>query len=529
MPRKRNQRGGTYPPLKLLLVAISSKRYVYLSMVSNAMSLSNQQQHSHPGAPTNIEKIIELPHVGYVSNESKTAEFFVIGTSHFQCNSANEVRSLIDSVKPDGVVIELDPERVLRLTKQHPSTSFSDPTKNDKLSDDILYGADFVSAIDACQRLDIPLFLGDEYVQETKQRVTQQFLNLNAYSPAPLLRSLLFRQSWNRTSRINVLQTFTNDPKKLTPLVVTSSPPFVLASALAFFDNGASAYDGSIGGIVQEISLSSSLETALSLIVSFFVSCLLFNTVIAERDEILAGSTMQASKIVRSLKENKSIRRRWSFTVNVSEEEEQIYQPHLSHESETKRSTESSQGALRDIPLFTLKNPLEKGKIRSLNLFEPRWLKMIDRIISKAASVEGKSLQWDTAKPPQFGCVRCTNKFYSAISIDGSEGRYADVIFEKAGALANIVELEEGKRPVSGDRKINVSIQGGESFIVDDSNLSVSDDGYMVASSVLPVSVGDAIRILSTDEGATEKNVRMVVVVGLLHGNGVVDLLSKAT
>lgn len=154
---------------------------------------------------------------------------------------------------------------------------------------------------------------------------------------------------------------------------------------------------------------------------------------------------------------------------------------------------------------------------------------MIDRIISKAASVEGKSLQWDTAKPPQFGCVRCTNKFYSAISIDGSEGRYADVIFEKAGALANIVELEEGKRPVSGDRKINVSIQGGESFIVDDSNLSVSDDGYMVASSVLPVSVGDAIRILSTDEGATEKNVRMVVVVGLLHGNGVVDLLSKAT
>ena len=124
---------------------------------------------------------------------------------------------------------------------------------------------------------------------------------------------------------------------------------------------------------------------------------------------------------------------------------------------------------------------------------------------------------------PQFGCVRCTNKFYSAASIDGLEGRYADIIFETRGALASIVDLKEGKRPVSGDRKIGVTIEGGGDFTIDDesSSISVTEDGYMIAKK------WDSINLSSKQIESDHDWVKVVVVVGLLHGNGVVKLLSK--
>ena len=80
--------------------------------------------------------------------------------------------------------------------------------------------------------------------------------------------------------------------------------------------------------------------------------------------------------------------------------------------------------------------------------------------------------------------------------------------------------------PVSGIRKIGVAIEGGDSFVVDESNLSVVYDGYMVATNVKPIDGNDVQNIGSSQEHTAE-SVRMVVVVGLLHGNGVVDLLSK--
>merc|ERR1711862_211560 len=90
--------------------------------------------------------------------------------------------------------------------------------------------------------------------------------------------------------------------------------------------------------------------------------------------------------------------------------------------------------------------------------------------------------------------------------------------------MGKIKELEEGRRPVSGDRRIAVAIEGLESFVVNDANLSVADDGFMVVSS-------EGLSV--ADEGESNKSeldykVRLVVVVGLLHANGVIDLLSDA-
>ena len=468
--------------------------------------------------PLQVEEIINSPHIGYVANECM--EVYVIGTSHFRCNSAQEVSNLIEQVQPDGVVIELDPERVLRLTKQYSGFDENGGVTKQQTSEDLLYGADFVAAVNACIKYDIPIFLGDEYAQETKNRLMQQFLNLDAYSPAPLIRSFVssLRGDQNKSRvRVNLLQSFIKDPQKLTPLVVTSSPPFLLASALAFFDNGAMAYDGSV--------LSNALETFTSIVVSLLASCLLFNTVIAERDEILAANTLKALQILQSLKNNRSIRFRWEFAVNNNIGGEQSddkrgllkIEQHRSQRSTLRKKIDSSNS----LPLFTLKTPLIKNAVRNLNLFEPRWLKMIDELIQDKDPLDDKI----------FGCVRCTNKFYSATSVKGGEeGRYADVIFEKEASYAKIIDMKEGKRPTSGDRRIGVRIKGGDSFTVDESSLSVRD-GYIVAHNVKPTaSNNDADSALDVDSALSSESdgerVRMVVVVGLLHGNGVVDLLS---
>lgn len=473
-----------------------------------------------PLRPPHLDSIIQSPHIGYVSDNSNGWEIFVIGTSHFRCNSAKQVTSLIEQVQPDGVVLELDPERVLRLTKQHSSAKF--PNNGDgSNSQELLYGADFVAAIDACQRLDIPLFLGDEYAQETKERVVQQLFRAAAYSPTPLLRSLVPKTTSDNTRRINVWETFANDPQKLIPLIVASSPPFLLSFALAIIGNGQPTYNDMIGGMFEDKLLAIG-ETALAIFLSFLVSCLLFNTVIAERDEILADSTMRASNIVRSLKENKSIRKRWTFTVDASQDMASVGEMPKSKNADIVECSDNLENEKCDIPLFTLKNALKPGMMRNLNLFEPRWLKMIDRVTNCLSYVE-----WDTNNPPQFGCVHCTNKFYSAISIDGSEARYADIIFERVGALATMVALEEGKRPVSGDRKVNVAIVGSDYFVVDESKLSITDDGYMVARGISPITTVENIENtkVSVSNGQNEK-LKMVVVVGLLHGNGIVNLLS---
>ena len=462
--------------------------------------------------PTNINEIIKSPHIGYIKDPVNKLETFVIGTSHFRCSSASEVTSLITQVRPDGVVLELDPERVLRLTKQYHGFDADSQAKAEiqtTTSDrkELLYGSDFVAAVQTASELDIPLFLGDEYAQETKHRLMQQLFRAEAYSPTPLVNSILPDTSANSkgdnlliTSRISLFNSFQADPKKLTPLAVSSSPALIV-TALAFLfqsnEAAASFADGSSSGALDWAIHF--LETSISIILSFFVSCFLFNTVIVERDEILADSTIRAWDVLRSLKNGSLIRKRWKFSVDTMQNDDD--------EVTTSFDTKT------ELPLFTLKTPLMKGKIRNLNLFEPRWLKMIDSVTK------------DNTALPQFGCVRCANKFYSAISSkNGAEGRYADVIFERRGALASIVGLTEGKRPVSGDRKIGVQIEGVGEFLIDNelSSISVVDDGYMVAKKWNMNDLGVAIK-------SDDKWVRIVVVVGLLHGNGVIKLLSKGS
>ena len=535
-----------------------------------------------PTSTNNHHKtIINSPHIGYINDPTHKHEIYVIGTSHFKCNSAAEVSSLITSVKPDGVVLELDPERTLRLTKQYygfDASSSSDHgvqyQQNGRNNKDLLYGSDFVSAILTCQDMDIPLFWGDESVSETKSRLLQQLVRIEAYSPIYLMNALLpmiFATTYTTTSsataaeksesttvaateksrktatastilsRINLLASFKTDPKKLTPLAISSSPPLLVSALTLLFhhSNGFSAGEASFAS--SNILIAGTfniIETILSIIISFFISCFLFNTVIVERDMILADSTTRALDTLRLLKDGLLIRKQWEFTVNNTSSKNSDKEKEDMEEEGSNLSSLNRKKS--ELPLFTLKTPLVSGKIRNLNLFEPRWLKMIDSVVINTPTSQSSSSS-ALSQQPQFGCVKCTNKFYSATSIINNndsviEGRYADIIFERKVTLASIVNLKEGKRPVSGDRKIGVTIQGGDEFrICDESSISVTEDGYMVATDV-PVTKGESIydeKSIPTQqlhgEGKECSNdwVRVVVVVGLLHGNGVLELLSK--
>ncbi len=93
--------------------------------------------------------------------------------------------------------------------------------------------------------------------------------------------------------------------------------------------------------------------------------------------------------------------------------------------------------------------------------------------------------------------------------------------------MANMIKLVEGTRPVSGDRKVNVQIEGEEPFLVDENELAISKEGYLVASDVQIGGDKDADgqeETLNCDDNEEDVN-NIVVVVGLLHANGVIDRL----
>lgn len=420
----------------------------------------------------------DLPCVG--SWKSGNTQVTVIGTSHFKCNSAQEVVSVIEELRPDGVVVELDPERVIRLTLEG--------TKPHMEKQSMLFGADFLAAIETAQRLDIPLFIGDEYAQETKSRLLNVF-DIQAYKLNKLMPFGGRSSSSLHINEVDVLGTVLADPRKLTPLVVTIAPAFLtLLWTLQSFP-------------VQDIL--SDLSLVFSILFSVLITCKTYTTLIVDRDEILAMNAIQAVRTLQSLQDKTTIRKRWTFTVDTT-------------------SASAVDDEPSGIPLFTLKTPLQPDVIRNLNLFEPRWLKMVDRL-NKQIQAKGDC---------RLGCISCTNKFYSAIHTeDGREGRYADVIFKREGRMANVIEMVEGKRPVSGARKVTVQIEGKDSFVVNETNISVVKEGYLVTLFTSAISMalgGDSpLAAFQAQDDKSTKDIHIILVVGLLHANGVLDCLSS--
>lgn len=479
-------------------------------------------------------------------NSTTVFNYHVIGTSHFRCDSHKEVSALIRRKQPDGVVIELDPERLLRLTLDDATTRAMEMASSSSEVEDVIgdrwFGGDFLSAIETSKELDIPIFLGDEYPIETRQRFTNTLFDLDSYKVETLLTTIasLFRPRLrpsidNRSEilAVDVFGTFLEDPRKLLPLAATLSLPVFAVGFAIFFE----------GSETRATSSYEALSTLLSLVISFVASCKVYNNLIVDRDVVLASNAQRAATTMALLKSNQLIRKRWTFSVNEGDDED-VPKQIISDQSGKALST--------SIPLFTLKNPLEQNVVRNLNLFEPRWLKMIDRLLSKTQQLDLGIANVNRATPfsdPSsddkriIGCVTCTNKFYSAINCNQAfqnensdpslfkEGRYADVIFRRRGRFGELTDVIEGSRP-SGARKVGARILGKEAFDLSTSKdengndqISVVEEGYLTASGLLPIDRDDEMSGINVDDTPDEINI--VVVVGLLHANGVLDCLLR--
>jgi hypothetical protein len=227
------------------------------------------------------------------------------------------------------------------------------------------------------------------------------------------------------------------------------------------------------------------------------------------------------------------------------------------------------------LPCFTLRRPLRAGETRRLNLFEPRWLAMIDAV----AEAQGGD-----PRGAEIACGLAVNRRYvsrawlrdvdakdpEARREDASYGddlsarddetlspscRSADLVVEPFVRVAKIVDVREGTRAVTGARRLEVFLQGGEETRRAE-RFEAHPAGYLratlaenesdsettkqtpdakkeardtsAAAAAAEIVVGPRGPPADSAASRASRPVRVVCVVGLAHCNGVLSRLADA-
>jgi hypothetical protein len=162
------------------------------------------------------------------------------------------------------------------------------------------------------------------------------------------------------------------------------------------------------------------------------------------------------------------------------------------------------------LPFFPLRRPIGCGEERRLNLFEPRWLALMDELGGgSSVNLPGATL----------GVLHALNKCY--YEADGAEERRVDVVVGRVARRVRVDRCEEGTRPVTGRRRLVVHIVGEEEVEVDPHSLRGDPGGFLVGR-VSPLRYEPDGRGEAEDgPRGGEGGARVVCVVGLAHANGV--------
>ena len=394
------------------------------------------------------------PSVGTVVKGNR--KITVIGTAHTPSRrQREEVEALIAEVKPDAVLVELDAER-LEFAWNQPEEA---------------YGGELAAAVRAARRIDAPVVLGDACRPLPAVVEARPLFDLERTRRAWRLLVKKPVATGVGVERIDVAQALASDPRKALPLLFAASVGAVATAATA----QATPIDAPvIEAAADAVAIASSI-----------VSARVADVLLVARDDVLSENALRALDLGSRLRSSALERHRFRFGTDPAECR-LAAAPFF-----------ASEGPER--PFLTLRSPLSVGERRRMNLFEPRWLALLDGV----ADQNGGSLL-----NASLATIHAANRCY----LRDGDGVDADVVVDPQGAcLAKIERVEESQRP-SGARRVAVWLRGVEAVRAEE--LVATDAGFLT---------GRVATDASGDDEAPGGAASVVAVVGLAHANPILE------
>ena len=433
------------------------------------------------------------------SKSHHPTEIVVVGTNHNSASDAEKVTRVIEDVEPDVVVVELDFERM---------NSFFDE-----------------SFFMQRRRRRIPLLLkgGGDFMNAVKSGTTTTTTTTSKPPPIVILGDVKMKEI----------------PEMLLNKAMMN-PGF---GGLAYF---LESFKGAFGvaptASVVTMTLACTLvdNNFIELFVLLYGVSVVSDVLLKDRDVILAENVIKGVDIAKRLRKKELLSKQFTFSSSSS--------CSLTNNDDDDVCDGKKEDAA--LPVFTLKRPFEnKDEIRRLNLFEPRWLAMLDEIANRNdGSLVGAKL----------GVVLAQNRLYTPANFDKIEQqkRVASIVFDPFVQRAKVVDAKESTRPVTGARKVEVFIaldsETNDDFI-GDFREAPGQRGYMLASKKLEKKTTTTtttttskestigrrrendvlLRDVNDDDAKKKKTttkpppIACVVVCGKLHVRGVVGRLSR--
>ena len=423
-------------------------------------------------------------------------EIVVVGTNHNSASDAEKVTRVIEDVEPDVVVVELDFERM---------NSF------------------FESFFMQRRRRRIPLKGGGDFMNAVKSGTTTTTTTTSKPPPIVILGDVKMKEI----------------PEMLLNKAMIN-PGF---GGLAYF---LESFKGAFGvaptASVVTMTLACTLvdNNFIELFVLLYGVSVVSDVLLKDRDVILAENVIKGVDIAKRLRKKELLSKQFTFSSSSCS---------LTNNDDDYVCDEKEEEDAA-LPVFTLKRPFEnKDEIRRLNLFEPRWLAMLDEIANRNdGSLVGAKL----------GVVLAQNRLYTPANFDKIEQqkRVATIVFDPFVQRAKVVDAKESTRPVTGARKVEVFIaldsETNDDFI-GDFREAPGQRGYMLASKKLEKKTTTTtttttskestigrrrendvlLRDVNDDDAKKKKTttkpppIACVVVCGKLHVRGVVGRLSR--
>ena len=309
---------------------------------------------------------------------------YVIGTAHVGQSSAEDVARVIRDVKPHVVVLELDQERADGLIAQYVAGDGAASVE---------YGSDLMTGLIQAEKYGALTMLGDVRARGMASELSNAVLRRDVLSPERWRRATGYALDalglGTNSAGVDVLGAFIERPAMLAPL---AAPTVAFAFASALMATSASA------------SAAASAVDVATLALAAVLFCPIVETLWMSRDDVIVRNAIQGIECASGIERGTLRRVRFNFTADVD-------------------ATRAAANAFvaRDsaaTPCFTLKRPIARGEVRRLNLWEPRWLSLMDSLAeANGGALEGAELGCLLGRSRHY----CRKSWLDEVGDDGNE------------------------------------------------------------------------------------------------------------